>query len=47
MKAPNQMFHIYVEVPKEKARCASAYSVSKTLEKNFRSEFPTIKQGGN
>jgi hypothetical protein len=34
-------------VPKEKARCVSAYSVSKMLEKNFRSEFPTTKQGKN
>jgi hypothetical protein len=39
------MFRIYVEVPEEKSGCASAYSLSKMLEKNFRSEFPTTKHG--
>jgi hypothetical protein len=45
MKAANQMFHIYVDVPKGKSGSASAYSVSKMLEKNFRSEFPHNKTG--
>jgi hypothetical protein len=40
MKVANQKFHIYVEVLKEKAGCASAYSVSKMLEKTSGVSFP-------
>jgi hypothetical protein len=41
------MFHIYVDVPKEKSGCASAFSVSKMLEKTLRVRFATTKRREN